>query len=172
MDRRKFVGTVIPAIPPGLCSAGLCMRVPALVLIGLLMAGVTVDCPAQAPPANQCPQPRFTEKAPESYYSRQNPVPGDRNLGAAERLFRGEIQGEFGCAACHGPNGGGDGMLANQFNPRPRNFRCAKTIMDVPDGQLFWIIRFGSPGTSMPPHEKLSDEQIWELVSYLRQLAR
>jgi hypothetical protein len=55
--------------------------------------------------------------------------------------------------------------------PRPRNFRCAVTINDVPDGQLFWIIRFGSPGTSMPPHRKFTDEQIWELVSYLRTLA-
>ena len=46
-----------------------------------------------------------------------------------------------------------------------------QTIDGVPDGQLFWIIRFGSPGTKMPPNPRFSDEQVWQLVAYLRQLA-
>ena len=144
----------------------------ALRAIGLVIACVTVECLAQSPPARQCPQPRFTGAAPEPYHSQRNPLPADRDFGAAEKLFKGEVQGKFGCAPCHGLGGGGDGQLASQFDPRPRNFRCAATINDVPDGQLFWIIRFGSPGTSMPPHKNLSDEQIWELVSYVRHLAK
>ena len=62
--------------------------------------------------------------------------------------------------------------MAEQFSPPPRNFRCAQTVNGVADGQLFWIIRFGSPGTAMPPHPGFSDADVWELVSYLRQLAR
>jgi hypothetical protein len=58
------------------------------------------------------------------------------------------------------------------FDPRPRNFQCAATVNGIPDGQLFWIIRYGSPGTSMPPHPKLGDEQVWGVVAYLRKLAR
>ena len=42
----------------------------------------------------------------------------------------------------------------------------------IPDGQLFWIVRNGSPGTSMPDFRGLSDEQIWQLVLHLRTLAR
>jgi mono/diheme cytochrome c family protein len=148
------------------------MRTIALVSIGMLAAGVSVGCFAQARSPQTCPQPRFTGKAPEPYYSQKNPLPADRDIGNAERLFRGEVQGKFGCAACHGPTGGGDGKLSTQFDPRPRNFACAETIRDVPDGQLFWIIRFGSPGASMPPHKDLSDEQIWELVLYVRHLAK
>jgi cytochrome c1 len=56
--------------------------------------------------------------------------------------------------------------------PRPRNFACAQTVNGIPDGQLFWIVRFGSPGTSMPPHPAFSDEQVWKVVAYLRRLAR
>jgi mono/diheme cytochrome c family protein len=138
---------------------------------GVLAAGTAFACFGQSPLAQQCPQPRFTGKAPEPHYSMQNPLPRDRELRAAERLFKGEVQGKFGCAACHGPTGGGDGKLSAQFDPRPRNFTCAATIKDVPDGQLFWIIRFGSPGTSMPAHKDLSDEQIWELVLHIRRLA-
>ena len=42
----------------------------------------------------------------------------------------------------------------------------------IPDGQLFWIIRYGSPDTAMPPSNTLSDEQVWQLVNYLRHLAK
>jgi len=62
--------------------------------------------------------------------------------------------------------------MSDQFEPRPRNFACAQTVNGIPDGQLFWIIRFGSPGTAMPPHPHFSDGQVWQLALYLRTLAR
>ena len=148
------------------------MRTAVVVPIGLLLAAVSAVCFAQSRSPQTCPQPRFTGKAPEPYYSQKNPLPADRDLSAADRLFKGEVQGRLGCAPCHGVSGAGDGKLSAQFDPRPRNFACAETVKHVPDGQLFWIIRFGSPGTSMPPHKDFSDEQIWELVSHLRQLAK
>ena len=123
------------------------------------------------PPPAECPQPRFTGRAPPEYYDRTNPLPATTDLHAAERLFRGDAR-ETSCAACHGVNGDGRGPLAEMFSPPPRNFRCAQTVNGIPDGQLFWIIRFGSPGTSMPGHEKLGESQVWELVLYLRRLAR
>ena len=124
-----------------------------------------------AQPAS-CPQPRFTGKAPDDYYSRTNPVaPSDAALKAATAIFQGTARGG-NCAVCHGKNGDGKGPLASQYDPPPRNFSCAKTVAGVPDGQLFWIIRFGSPGAAMPPHPSLSDEQIWQLVLYLRRLAK
>jgi mono/diheme cytochrome c family protein len=161
-----------PAIMPASRSASPSVRASAIFLAGLLAAGVTIEAVGQSPPAEECPQPRFTGKAPEPYYSQKNPLPANQDLVRAEKIFKGEVQGEFGCAPCHGVAGGGNGPLAGQFKPRPRNFRCAVTINDVPDGQLFWIIRFGSPGTSMPPHRNLRDDEVWEIVSYLRHLAR
>jgi hypothetical protein len=38
------------------------------------------------------------------------------------------------------------------------------------DGELFWIIKYGSPGTGMAasiPH-MLSEEEGWKLVAYVR----
>ena len=120
----------------------------------------------------QCPQPRFTGKAPDDYYSRTNPVaPSDAAYKAAAAIFLGTARGG-NCAVCHGKNGDGRGPLASQYDPPPRNFSCAKTVSGVPDGQLFWIIRFGSPGAAMPPHPSLSEEQVWQLVLYLRRLAK
>ena len=75
------------------------------------------------------------------------------------------------CAICHGTKGDGKGALASQYNPPPRNFACKETVNGIPDGQLFWIVRYGSPGTAMPPSRNLTDQQIWLLVAYLRKLA-
>jgi mono/diheme cytochrome c family protein len=127
---------------------------------------------AQAAAPAECPQPRFTGKAPDEYYSRVNPVAAaNANPKAAAPIFQGTA-GPVNCAICHGRKGDGRGTLSSQYDPPPRNFACAMTITGVPDGQLFWIIRFGSPGTAMPPHPSLTDEEVWQMVLYLRQLAK
>ena len=46
-----------------------------------------------------------------------------------------------------------------------------KMMKDLPDGQLFWIIRNGSPGTGMPAFKNLKDREIWLIVHYLRKLS-
>ena len=153
------------------------MRTRPVVPFGLLtIAAALLSCTmagAQASPAvGDCPQPRFTGKAPAPIYERSNPLPTTvEHLSAGERRYLGTPEHES-CALCHGRKGDGKGALARQYDPPPRNFTCAKTINDVPDGQLFWIIRNGSPGTAMPPHANLSDEQTWQLVHHLRQLAK
>jgi mono/diheme cytochrome c family protein len=119
-----------------------------------------------------CPQPRFTGKAPDEYHGRRNALEATpQAIAAGEALFQGDRR-KISCASCHGEKGDGQGRLSNQFDPPPRNFACKDTINGVPDGQLFWIIRHGSPGTSMPPNHKLTDEQTWQLVHYIRTLAR
>jgi hypothetical protein len=60
------------------------------------------------------------------------------------------------------PGGRGPLQVFVEFKPRAG---CRQS-------QLFWIIRFGLPGTAMPPHPRLKDEQMWQLVLYLRQLAK
>lgn len=137
-----------------------------LILI-LLFAGCQI---VQAEP--QCPQPRFTGSAPDEFLQMNNPVPLNRAvLGEGKRLYLGKVEGR-GCAICHGSKGDGRGPLADSFDPPPRNFTCARTINGIADGQLFWIVRYGSPDTSMPAHPQLRDTQIWQLVHYLRHLAK
>ena len=150
----------------------LLLRWNTLFLVSLLVWAMPGAFLAQAATPGECPQPRFTGKAPDDYYARSNPLATtNANPKAAEALFLGEA-GTANCAICHGKKGDGKGVLSGQYDPPPRNFSCAKTINGVPDGQLFWIIRFGSPGTAMPPHAALKDEAIWQLVLYLRQLAK
>ena len=119
----------------------------------------------------QCPQYRETAHAPDGLYQQSNPLEQTHhNLRMGKRLYRGK-DGDTDCVKCHGKKGDGRGPLAHSFAPMPRNFTCAETMNPIPDGQLFWIIRNGSPNTSMPAHPKLSDEQVWQLVMWLREMA-
>ena len=136
----------------------------------LLVLFIPASFAAHKSPANrECPQPRFTGKAPAELYNRSNPLEVTRsNRRAGKELY--EDLSDPSCTICHGKNGEGDGQLAGQFDPRPRNFACAATVDGIPDGQLHWIIQNGSHGTAMPPFDYLSEEEIWQLVIYLRSL--
>ena len=122
--------------------------------------------------AGNCPQPRYTKKAPSKIYKKVNPVdPSIENILVGKGLYE-EKAKPLACKFCHGMKGDGRGSMSLGLNPLPRNFTCAKTIKDVPDGQLFWIIRNGSPGTGMPAFKKLEDKEIWQIILYLRKLAQ
>lgn len=120
----------------------------------------------------ECPQQRTTEMAPAVTASKLNPlvVNGD-NLKAGKELFLSDAK-PLACAECHGDRGDGNGPMAYMFEPRPRNFTCADDISTLPDGQLYWIIKNGSIGTSMPAFDKLSDGEIWQLTLYIRSLSQ
>ena len=66
------------------------------------------------------------------------------------------------CLSCHGPAGQGD---------RGPALNAGAFTRGREDGDLFHTIREGVPGSQMPPFRGLSDEQVWQLVSYIRSLA-
>jgi mono/diheme cytochrome c family protein len=139
--------------------------------LAAILAGGLAGCaapPAPPPAAVDCPQPKFTGKAPPDFYNRTNPLAAaaiDLKLG--EKLYFDEVPGRYSCATCHGRSGNGRGPMSSQFVPPPRNLACIK-VANIPDGQVFWTIRNGSPGTDMPAHTRFNDEQTWQLVAYLK----
>ncbi len=119
-----------------------------------------------------CPQKRATRRAPDRYYHRTNPLdPNPRNLERGRVLYYEEAK-PTPCVLCHGKRGNGNGKLAPNLEPPPRNFTCQPTMKTIPDGQMFWIIRNGSRGTAMPAHEStLSEKETWQLILFVRQFA-
>lgn len=128
----------------------------------------TFDEPAAATAGGTCPQPRSTPKAPTEIYERENPLePTEQNLAAGRALYEQKAK-PLTCQKCHGAKGDGQGPLAAGYSLPPRNFTCAETMREIPEGQLFWVIRNGITKAGMPPYRGLSDEQVWQLVLYLR----
>ena len=119
-----------------------------------------------------CVQERKTKKAPDSYRTKKNPLTvSQSHIQAGKALFMKDAK-PVPCQMCHGKKGDGKGPGAGGMNPRPRDFTCSSMMNDIPDGQLFWIVKNGSPGTGMMAFRKLKDDQIWQLVHYLRTLAK
>jgi len=83
----------------------------------------------------------------------RNPLAGKPEAAEAGRkLFGGS------CAVCHGTGGEGG---------RGPKLRDGVGIRGASDQRLFTLIRKGVAGADMPP-SNLPDENIWQLVSYLR----
>ena len=73
------------------------------------------------------------------------------------------------CVPCHGSSGRGDGPASVGLNPRPGNFTQHMVPGKHTDGQVFLWIANGYPNSAMPAWSpRLTDEQIWQLVGYLR----
>ena len=123
-------------------------------------------------PSGACVQPRKTVAAPADVLQTINPLPtGAETIQSGKTLFLKTAQ-PLACAFCHGEKGDGKGMMGAGLVPPPRNFTCREMMKDIPDGQLYWIIKNGSPGTGMPPFASLPDEQVWQLIGYIRSLAK
>jgi mono/diheme cytochrome c family protein len=119
-----------------------------------------------------CPQERSTPRAPDEFLQLKNPLPpSPENIFAGQTLFHFDVQ-PGPCRVCHGISGNGLGILFRELTPSPRNFTCNQTMDSLPDGQLFWIIKNGSPGTAMPAFKNLDNNQVWQLIHYLRHYAK
>ncbi len=144
-------------------------------LIGVLWMGLVFPGPMLAQQQKIpdetfgiCPQPRQTVKASDEYLKLKNPLEATpQNILAGKTLFHIDAK-PTACKVCHGMSGDGLGILFHRVEPKPRNFTCVHTMDDLPDGQLFWVIKNGSPGTAMPSFSYLEDDQVWELILYLR----
>jgi mono/diheme cytochrome c family protein len=117
-------------------------------------------------------QQRKTAKAPEDFLTKTNPLSSSAgSIQAGKELFLKTAQ-PVACVMCHGEQGDGKGIMGAALVPPPRNFTCGSMMKDISDGQLFWIIKNGSPGTGMMPFSGLPEEQVWQLIHYIRSLAK
>ncbi len=74
------------------------------------------------------------------------------------------------CFTCHGTDGKGDGPVAVSLHPKPANL-TSNRVQQQSDGAIYWEITNGN--SPMPSFKNaLSANQRWELVDYIRQLAK
>ena len=97
-------------------------------------------------------------------------------FGAGD-VAKGKAKYQEVCAACHGPNGKGDGPAAAGLPVKPRNHTDGAYMKKLKDQQIFDTIKKGGQAMGksplMPPWGgQLSDDQIRDLVAYIRTLAK
>jgi len=100
------------------------------------------------------------------------------DLGSAEQVAAGKVVYDKWCAHCHGDAGDGEGVAAPHLQPRPRDFTAGKyKFRSTPFGalpteaDLHRSIRNGLPGTSMPAFANLSEDEVADVIDYLKTFA-
>ena len=99
---------------------------------------------------------------PASAAAMANPLKNDpADVTAGTDLFRQK------CEVCHGYDGSGKTEVGSGAFPRPPVLR--EVVTTLSDGEIFYHIRNGIRNTAMPSWN-MPDRQVWQLVTYLRNL--
>ncbi len=104
---------------------------------------------------------------PASAHESKNPLEAKPDSPAA---FAGAELYKKNCEICHGFDGSGKTDAGAGLYPRPGDLRRAAAARRT-DGDLFYLIRYGIRNTGMPGWQ-MQDEQIWQLVTAVRNLPR
>src|SRR5262249_13403466 len=87
----------------------------------------------------------------------------------AESVEAGKKIYQRNCAGCHGPGGKGDGSMALSGG-------TASDLTDdvwdhgSSDGEIFVVIHDGVSSDMLGYKDKLSDEQIWQVINFIRSI--
>ena len=110
------------------------------------------------------PEPEF--KIPPEEARRQNPVkPTPGSIAMGRHLYSSQ------CAMCHGARGDGKGDLALEMKFTLRDYRDPAALKGMTDGELFYILTKGK-GKMLGQEDRLTLAQKWNLINFIRSLAR
>jgi mono/diheme cytochrome c family protein len=102
---------------------------------------------------------------PEEEKARKNPVPN-----APEALESGKMLYQSQCAMCHGKSGDGRGDLALSLKLTVPDLTDPQRQKKRTDGEWLYITTHGHE--DMPAEKRLVDQQKWEIILYMRTLAK
>jgi len=127
------------------------MKTLKLILVSSVLVVLSVAVVAQPKPWT----------VPANFKTMKNPVAkGDASNKAGKTLY------DKNCASCHGKVGLGDGVKARALKDFPGDFSKAE-YQNQTDGEHFYKTKTGRG--EMPKYEgKLSDDDIWNTVNYMR----
>jgi len=86
-------------------------------------------------------------------------------------IQRGSELFNLNCVICHGEKGMGDGVIGTFFSNKPANL-TSTAVQALSDGAIFLVISNGIEGRMPPLNENFSVRERWDLVNYVRTLAK
>jgi mono/diheme cytochrome c family protein len=134
----------------------------------LLVVVVSLAIPAGAAERNMV-QPLVPADRLVAARALASPLPSSSKIIEQGKAL---YHGKGACFNCHGTDGDGHGPLAAQLDPLPRNFQHPEFWRHRTEGEIFWVIKYGSVGTSMVGFDgQLTDDEIWSLIQYVHSFA-
>jgi mono/diheme cytochrome c family protein len=140
-----------------------------LVLPALFLFAPVLFAPALSAQQPSTPAPQKTPSyaaIPVEATRQPNPV-----KSTPESITRAKKWWTLDCAMCHGKDGDGKGETAADMKLKLADFTDPTTLKDRTDGEIFYIIKNGH--NDMPPEgPRVKTEENWDLVNYVRSLAK
>jgi mono/diheme cytochrome c family protein len=153
----------------------------AFVLVSGAGCGRSESPPPTDPIVNRAPAPATEPRASEPPPAPAPPVvPSPAAPPAASSGAHDPAAGEAlylqNCSTCHGVRGGGDGPVGAALDPKPARHDDGAYMNALSNEHLFQVIQQGgvSVGKSAlmaPWGASLGDQQIWNIVAFVRTLA-
>ncbi len=134
------------------------MLKPLLVVSAVVLFGITVSFAPRLTPQDSTPS--------DASGLKNRVKPTDKSQARAKEIYT------VDCVICHGDTGNGKTDLAKDMQLSLDDWSDPKTLAAKSDGDLFNVIRNGKD--KMPPEGagRAKDDEVWNLVIYIRGLSK
>jgi mono/diheme cytochrome c family protein len=119
-------------------------------------------------------QPDFSKNTwelPEDADKTKNPVPASaESIEKGKTLYLERTKGN--CVFCHGDTGAGNEANMSRLRRKPADLTNKEHLSAETDGELFWKISKGITGIMPAGEKRMTEEERWHVVNYVRTLAK
>ena len=114
-----------------------------------------------------------TWELPEDADKTKNPTAATpESIAKGKELYLERTKGN--CVFCHGDTGAGneETISAGRLRRKPADLTNKERMTAMTDGEVFWKVTKGIQGIMPAGERKLSEEERWHVVNYVRTLAK
>lgn len=119
-------------------------------------------------------QPDFSKNTwelPDDADKTKNPVTASaESIEQGKTLYLERTKGN--CIFCHGETGSGNEANMPKLRRKPADLSNKERMTAMTDGELFWKISKGITGIMPAGEKRMTEEERWNVVNYIRTLAK
>lgn len=129
---------------------------------------------SQANPKPAQPQPDFSKNTwelPADADKTKNPTTAnEESIAKGKELYMTREKGN--CVFCHGETGAGNEANLAKLRRKPADLTSKERMTAMTDGEVFWKVSKGIQGIMPAGERRMSEEERWNVVNYVRTLAK
>ena len=112
-----------------------------------------------------------TWELPEDADKTKNPTTATaESVAKGKELYLERTKGN--CIFCHGETGTGNEANLARLRRKPADLTNKERMTAMTDGEVFWKVSKGIQGIMPAGEKRMSEEERWHLVNYVRTLAK
>jgi mono/diheme cytochrome c family protein len=112
-----------------------------------------------------------TWELPDDADKTKNPTTANaESIAKGKELYLERTKGN--CVFCHGETGSGNEANLAKLRRKPADISNKERMTAMTDGELFWKISKGITGIMPAGEKRMTEEERWHVVNYVRTLAK